>query len=184
MAYRVRVNWSGAAITGPGLSTFYFDSGVGTAANAVTAVATFLGAVDNSIANTAIWGTETDVATIDGTGQITAITNVGAQTGAGSEAGDRLSPATQGLVALRTGSIIDGREVQGRIFLPGMVESHNGSTGTPDSGIIGAVNTAAAALIADVNTTWVVWSRVNEVFVPITTATMNNKWAVLRSRRD
>ena len=184
--FRVRTTFVG--LTGaPYLSTMYFeDTGGLTAANAVAAVGAFWGAIDNSLPNTLSWTTEAEVATIDfSNGQQTGLTSTTPQTGTGSIAATLHSPATQGLVRWRTGAFLGGRELRGRTFIPGMSTSvTNAATGAPNSTFLSAVNTAAAALIADANSTLLVWSRTKSAKSTVTSGSMWSQFAVLRSRRD
>lgn len=89
--------------------------------------------------------------------------------------------ATQGLVRVRTGEFINGRELRGRIFLPSVTDA-NMTGGKPSASYITDVNDAAAALIAA--TQFGVYSRVHNTFRNANSASMWSDFAVLRSRRD
>lgn len=181
---RVRVTYSGLSTVGGGLSTFMFDTGTGTATQCVTAVAAFMGAVDNQMSNTVVWQTESDVATLDTqSGQLESITSTTPQTGQGALAGEILPPATQGLLRLRTDVIVGGRLLRGRLFLPGMTETNNDGGG-PLAALRTAIDAAAATLIADANSNWQVWGKTSGSQGAITSATLWTKWGILRSRRD
>jgi hypothetical protein len=124
------------------------------------------------------------VATVDSTtGDITALTAVTSQTGTGGSVGDALPYATQGLVRLRTGFFVGGKEIRGRIFIPGLTETDS-DIGVPSSFVVGAWNTAVAALIADANSVLLVYSRKHAAGEAVVSGSAWNKWAVLRSRRD
>ena len=182
---RVQVIWSGTLIAGGGLTNFYFDDATGTPAQQVAAVETFLDDTEASRSSTVSWATDPDVATLNvGTGTIEAITSVTAASGVGTASGDALSPATQGLLRIYTGTIVGGRLLRGRIFLPGAVESVNNATGGPMSAIAVDYNTAGAALVSDANTAWMCWSRTHSTAASVATVDFWAKWAVLRSRRD
>ena len=182
--YRVRVTWTGTPVQGGGLSTFYFNDGGGTAQQAATAVSTFLGTLDANLSTALAWTTEGDVDSIDpATGDLTGTTSVATGSGVGSNVAEVLPPAAQGLLRLRTGLIVAGREVRGRMFIPGFCEN-NQAFGTPDAGTQANVNNAYATFLADANSIPVVWSRAHGVERVIASGTMWNKWAVLRSRRD
>jgi hypothetical protein len=182
---RVQVIWSGSPTNGGGLTTFYFNSSVGTAAQQVTAVGNFLAATEDQRSSLLSWQTAPDVATISqATGALEAVTTTTPSTGVGIESGNELSPTTQGLLRVLTTVVVGGRLLRGRIFLPGATEANSGAPGTPIAAYLTDYNTAGAALIADANTEWVVWSRSHGTYGVITTANMWTKWAVLRSRRD
>jgi hypothetical protein len=182
---RVRVAWTGDPTAGGGLSTFYFNDAVGTAAQCVSAVGTFLTATNDRRVTTCGWATEADVPTLNvGTGVIESITSTTPATGTGSAAGDALPPIAQGLLRLFTSQIVSGRLLRGRLFLPGAPESDSASTGGTSSTFRSDYEAAAAALIADANADWSVWSQTHGTLASISTATIWTKWASMRSRRD
>jgi hypothetical protein len=117
-----------------------------------------------------------------GSGALEAITTVTSSQAAGTAAGDLIPFATQGLLRLFTPTIVNGRLLQGRIFLPGSVESD--SNGGPTGTYMSDYNAAGNALAGDASTSWIVWSRTHAAFSAISEASTWNKWAVLRSRRD
>lgn len=181
--YKVRTLWSGGP-GGAGVSTMFFDTAGGSAAQCNSAVGTFWNAVRVYQSSTLSYATDAIIYTVDeATGLITGSSAVTPATGVGAVATDALPWATQGLVQWRTGQYIGGREIRGRTFLPGMVEARNGA-GIPDSTILGAVNTAAAALIADATSDFQVYSIANHNAQTTTVGSMWASWAQLRSRRS
>lgn len=182
---RVQVIWTGAPIQGGGLSTFYFNSAVGTAAQQVSAVAAFLAATEARRAGSLGWVTGVDVATLNtGSGALENVTTTTQASGAGTGAGDVLGPTQQGLLRMLTSVVAGGRLLRGRLFLPGTLESDNGSTGQPSATFRTDYDTDAATLLGDANTDWSVWSQTHGILASVTAANTWNKWAVLRSRRD
>lgn len=182
---RVRVIWTGTPAVGDGLSTFYFNSAVGTPAQQVAAVNTFLDSVAASYADNLSWSTEQEVATInEATGNLEGLASVTPATGVGLDATDQLSPATQGLLRLAGAMIVGGRLLRGRLFLPGPCEGVNSPGGIPLLAYRTDYQDAAAVMIADANVEWRIWSRTHGVSGDVVTATVWDKWAVLRSRRD
>ena len=182
---RVRVIWDGPIIEGLGLSSFYFDSLIGTPAQAVTAVGTFLAATDDRRFIGMTWTTEADVDTLNVTsGALEAVTGTTPATGIGTGAGDGLPPLTQGLLRMTSGAIVNGRALKGRLFLPGATEAMNASAGAPESSYRADYDAAAAALIADANTAWICWSQTHGVISSVVSASVSTKWAFLTSRRD
>jgi hypothetical protein len=180
---RVQVIWSGAPTVGGGLSTIYFDSTVGTAQQCVTAVGNFFTNTNDRRLTTAVWNTVPEVATLSDTGVLEDIVTTTPSSGQGTDAGDAMPPTVQGLLQVRTASIVNGRQLRGRIFLPGNGESQN-AVGIPTAATLTDYNTEATALINDANTSWVVWSRTHGLKGTVSQSSMWTKWAVLRSRRD
>jgi hypothetical protein len=100
-------------------------------------------------------------------------------------AGDILPYSTQGLIRLRTGDFVNGRELRGRIFIPGWVETAS-TAGNPTAPAVGAMNAAAASLLsAGAGAGGLgVYSPTHRVFSLVSVAQTWTQWAVLRSRRD
>lgn len=177
--------WSGTLIAGGGLSTFYFDDAFGTAAGDISAVASFFSTTEAMRTNTCVWTTNADVATIDSSsGALISVTSTAQQTGVGTAAGDPLPPTQQGLLRALTSTVVAGRVLRGRLFLPGTPETQSGSTGQPIAGYLTAYNNAAAALNAGAASVWSIWSPTHGVQAAVFSANMWTKFAVLRSRRD
>ena len=180
---RVQVAWVSAHIVGGGLSTFYFNDSVGTAAQNVASVGTFLTATDDRRISGTTWATLPDVATISLSGVLESVTSTTPATGTGTLAGTAVPQASQGLLRLLTSTVAGGRLLRGRLFLPAVGVNDN-TNGVPSATYTADYNAAAAALVADANSDWQVWSRTNNGAASITSATCWSKFAVLRSRRD
>lgn len=162
---------------------FNFNDAVGTAAQNVASVATFLNATNDRRTTNVTWATNPDVTTLNvGTGSLEGITSVTSVGGTGTMAGDMAPLAAQGLLRLLTGTIVAGRLLRGRIFMGGNGETD--SNGGPVAGYISDYDAAGATLVADANSDWSVWSRTHGVLASISTVTTWNKWAILRGRRD
>jgi len=130
------------------------------------------------------WITGADVAVLNSvTGALEGTATVAQSSGAGSAAGDAQPPAVQGLLRLITSNVVAGRLLRGRLFLPGSLEASN-TSGQPSAGYRTAYETPAAALIADANTEWQIWSQTHGVPAVVQSANVWTRWAVLRSRRD
>jgi hypothetical protein len=108
----------------------------------------------------------------------------------GEAAGQPLPYQTQGLVRLATSSVIGGRRLRGRLFIPGPVEADNEATGLPSTTYTGALTTGFATLF-DAGATGsepVIWHRPtagaggNSALVTGISAAPT--WSVLRSRRS
>lgn len=183
---RIRTVFSGVAGT-PWYSNMYFTWVNGTEQDALDAVADFWGAIDAQMNNAVDWATEGDIAVIDdATGQITSIESGTGGTGTGAVATALLPPATQGLVHLLTNSFLNGRQVRGRCFVPGLTEADNDAGGVMAAGTQTIIQNAINALIAGSSTPGPlrVFARSQATSVVVQTATVPTKFAVLRSRRD
>ena len=181
-AWRVRTVFTGVQGS-PWLSTLYFGTS-GTAADAVTAVGVFWSAVDGLMASTVNWTTEADVEEIGVGGDLISVDQTTPAAGSGSAtASTLLPPATQGLIRWRTGAVFGNRELKGRTFIPGLTEGDS-TDGLLTSASRTTIQNAASALIADVNSALIVWSRRYAQQILVATATVPEQFAVLRSRRD
>lgn len=184
MVVRVRVTWSGSPVAGGGLSTFYF-AGTGTdGAEEVDAVGDFLDDIKANLSNQISFATEPDVDLLDGTtGTLTGSFPTTPRSGTGGNTSEPLPLSSQGLLRLRTGVVVNGRELRGRLFIPGFCEN-NSDSGAPNAGTRANIEAAAVTLRSDTLTEWQVWSRTHGVSAAVGSASMWTKWAVLRSRRD
>src|SRR3990172_2320794 len=156
---RVRTTFSGAAGS-PWLSTAYFEVTAPYTANLeVAAVGAFWGTVDAAIEGGVSWTTGSEVLILDETdGDPLAVVSVTPATGSGGGSTEGAPTLLQGLMRWRTGSFVDGREVRGRWFVPGLAESV-----LVDGLLEGATqttwNTAATTYIATAGISPVVWQR-------------------------
>jgi len=182
--WRVRTHITGGA-GGDGLSTMYFDGTGGlTAANAAVAVHTFWQTLQNHISNNLALQVDPLVYDInEATGHPVGVTSVSVAAVPGNASTDEAPWSAQGLIEWHTGNFLNGREIQGKTFIPGVTIGDN-VVGAPGSGYVTALTAAGAALVADVNTSFQVYSRRNSAGIQVTAAAGWNKWAVLRSRRD
>lgn len=181
--FRVRTVFSGVQ-GAPWVNTAYFSEGGGTAQQAATAVGAFWSSVDSLMEVSVSWTTLADVEELNAiTGQVDGVQTTTPVTGGGVAATTGLPVATQGLVRWRSGQYAGGREIRGRWFIPGLATTSN-TDGIPSSTMLSTVNTAAATLIGDANSSLMVWSRKNGTEVPATSGSCWTQFAVLRSRRD
>lgn len=107
----------------------------------------------------------------------------------GTAVGTALPLQTQGLLRLQTSTVVGGRRLRGRLFIPAPEEGDNDTAGVPDSGYVTALNTAGATLLAAGATASdpVIWHRptggAGGTDAPITAVSASSAWSVLRSRR-
>jgi hypothetical protein len=178
---RITVLYTGAPGL-PGTNTLYGHENGDTARDQVEAVGTFVGSLSTSL-NTAITATVMGQVEIveSSTGQVVGIDATGDDIVV--EMSDTATPlpfTTQLLVQIRTGVFNNGREIRGRLFIPGFCQDGNvGGAPDPDvvSGVAGAANTMLGHGFA-------VYSPTHKMWASVSAATVWNEWAVLRSRRD
>jgi hypothetical protein len=183
---RVTTEWTSIQ-GGPYYSTFYFDGDTeGEGDAAVAAVADWWGdwvSTINANVDATVRG-ETEI--IDpATGQITGTTSAADVAVPMSGSGDMLPLTTQALIRWRTGVFVNGREIRGRTFIPGLEEPAN-AAGRP----LGTLPATVQPRINDFLTAsaggggLVVYSPTNGQAAFVNSGSMWNQWAVLRSRRD
>lgn len=181
---RIRVPWSGAATTGPGLSTFYMTE---TFENP-GAIKAFFTAIQAYFNTATIWtipnsGDVLDVAT-------GALTGTWVSTGGGSVTGSTTGAYVQGAgsrVVWATGGIVAGRRVKGSTFLTSVMSINFTSSGAPTSAMATAVNAAAGTLLTSTSPYLGIYSRPQGIrpgaFSPVVAGSMPLSASWLRSRR-
>lgn len=195
---KVTAKWTGFA-GAPGYSNFFwheedpagsFDSG---AIAAMNAVGTFFDSIKQWFPNTVKWNVQPDVPIIESTtGELVSYANGGARTDiVGTATNAAYSAASGVVVTWRTGGVVRGRRVRGRTFLVPTANVAYDLDGTLQSASAASFGTAATALINTVGQrSPVIWSRPSSkgasdgAFFPILTATVPDKVAILKSRRD
>jgi hypothetical protein len=116
-----------------------------------------------------------------GTGQVNGTWVSGAShLATGADTAERLPFISQVLVQFQTGHIVNGRRLRGHIFLPG---STLGATadGKVDPAVVGDMFTAANNCF---NGRFCVYSVTHHTFATISSCTVWDQFAALRSRRD
>jgi hypothetical protein len=115
------------------------------------------------------------------TGQVTGTANAGDDViNNGNGTSEVLPYATQGLIRLVTTLFIGGRQLRGRIHIPGLTEDHS-TNGVPNSSTLGVWNAAATTLS---ESSLAVYSPSKHQWADGGSGGAWNKFAVLRSRRD
>lgn len=195
---RVRTAWTGL-IQGGGLSTHYFGEGEGATAEDYQAlVQDFWSTCAPQITNECQFRVLGEMDVIEQTtGELVgSLSTTDGATTSGTSTEDNQPPATQTLLRLRTGAVLAGRRVQGRIFIPGPPRNGTGDTTVPTTASRAAYQAAAAQLIVDAASVgnWCVWARPvsdNPTVpdrpggtYPVINGSVWDKYAVLRSRRD
>ena len=181
----ILVDWT--TISGSGkVSVFHFLSGIAVASQR-TALNAFLTTVKASLDSSAVYtirgdGRELDVVTGALTGSWS---ETSSKTGAGGGGGEPVNDAAQALIRWKCATIINGRFLQGRTFIPG-VASSNEENGDLKASAATAFQGAANTFIASAAGVGV-WHRPvlgsGGFLDAVSTATVWNEFAVLRRRR-
>lgn len=180
---RVRVVYTGVAGT-PWYSNFYTLNGAVTPAVAHSNVVSLMNAWAPEIGAGITATVEGDVSILESTtGQTTGVTTVAPVNVSATGTGDHLPYQTQGLVRLLTGSFAGGRQVRGRIFVPGPREAISAGA-VPNAAYKTTLTNGFQAYLTAVGPAAVVWSRKNLSTPAIASFSIWDKFAILRSRRD
>lgn len=188
---------SGTAIPGGGFTSLWWAPGTagGSTADATDCLARFRSFWE-LIKSHLTTGLSIDydpicIAVNDATGVLTgAFAGTDPTTTVGTFAGERLPLQTQGLLRLQTSTVVNGRRLRGRLFIPGVCETDNDATGNPTAGFVTDLNTAGAALLAAGATASdaVIWHRPTNgaggSSADITGISAASSWSVLKSRRS
>lgn len=181
--YRVRTIFTGVPGT-PWYSNQYFDEAGGTAQQAANVVKNFWSGLAAYFPTTVTATVQALVDQVDpGTNTIIGSTSTTTVSVPGGGTGQPLPWASQGNIRLRTGVYINGRQLVGRIFFPGLTQASIAS-GLVNGATISALNSGVAAMIADANSALVVYSRLQGRWETVVSADTAQEFAVLKSRRD
>jgi len=187
---------SGSAFPEPGLTQLWWNPGTvgGSTADATDCLARFR-ASWNAFVGRMTTSVRLDfdpvcIAVNDSTGVLTgAFTGTTPGSVTGTVATDGLPRQTQGLCRLGTSSVVNGRRLRGRLFLPNPAEADNDFAGAPSSAYTSAVATSFGSILSPGATASapVVWHRpqggAGGVSALITSVGAAPTWSVLRSRR-
>jgi hypothetical protein len=195
---KVKVRWSGF-VGGPGYSNFYFrdfadsEPTAQQATDAAARVRTFFNDIRSHFPAAMSWNVLSDVEVIEETtGTMTTVHNITAPLVVlGGAAAAPYSAATGSVVTWRTPGVRNGRRVRGRTFLVPLANNAYDNDGTMGATPLATIQTAANALAAGTGTPDLgIWSRptgpgaADGAWHAVNAATVPDKVAVLRSRRD
>lgn len=169
-----------------GVTVMFFDESI-SVSDQRDDLATFWGAVDSMLHNGTQWvirnsGRELD----DATGTLTGVwTDVITKTGIGAGTLNPVNDAAMILLQWQTATIINGRMVRGRTFVPG-AEISTQEQGNLGSAFVSQLQGYQATFLA-AGTGFGVWHRPTSgsggQFVPATAGSAWSEFAVLRGRR-
>lgn len=195
---KVKVRWQG--FTGsPGWSNFFFDDATGDfltqteAAAAVARVNSFITAIKPQFPPNVAWAIQSDVEAVHATSGemfgVHTVTSPAVQNG--TNTGTTYSAASGANITWRTAGVRRGRRVRGRTFLVPIASLQYDNDGSLAASTVTMFTNAATAL-ADFSGTMPlgVWSRPtgpgleDGQWFPVSSVTVPDKVAILRSRRD
>lgn len=182
----VIVDWTSTNSPG-GLSVMYFKAGSPIAPQRA-AIHTMYSGVVARLDNGTAWTVRTSGKIIDeATGTLTGFWNdATAKSGVGTLAGNCVPNASQVLLRWRTATVVGGRLLQGRTFVPGLGASSL-DEGQVSAATVTAFQASQAALLAAVPGDLVVWHRPGGaapgVGISVTAGTTWSELAVQRRRR-
>lgn len=184
--HRLRVPWTGSAVVGGGLTTFYGNGATGGVEPA--AVRSFFDAIKAFFPSGIDWVVPDGGDTLqEASGDL-----IGswAKGGGGTVSGTASAAYAAGVgarVVWRTSAVFRGRRVRGSTFLVPLTSAQYENDGSLTNATRTALNTAASVLVAAPNPRLVVWSRPGPgwagVISEIDSAEVPDKVSWLRSRR-
>lgn len=181
---RVRIPWTGDAITGPGLTTFFQRSNV----YDPTIYSGFFNNIKSLVPLGISWTIPATQDLIEETtGELVGTTSAGTTTTVSSTVGTAYAAGVGARIAWTTSLIRGGRRVRGSTFVCPLLTSAYDTQGSLASGTQTALQSAADTLVTALGGEMVVWSRPRPTLVgagvPIAAGVVADKVSWLRSRR-
>lgn len=193
---RTAATLTGSAFPEPGLTQLWWLPGTvgGSTADATDCLARFRTCWDTikaSIANTITVDFDPICIAVEATtGVLTgAFTGTDPASVSGTGATDALPRQTQGLVRLSTSTVVNGRRLKGRLYVPGALESDNTTSGQPTTTYQNLLVTGFATILSAGATasSAQIWHRPTNgaggASAAVTGVSSSSSWSVLRSRR-
>lgn len=182
---RMRVAWSGGALVGPGVSTFYFaDAHTGFVAD----VAAFFASLAGRFPSSTSWNIpDTGDLINDATGDLVGVWNDGTGSTLAGTATNVFARGVGARIVWNTAGSTNNRRVRGATFMAPLDSTALQNDGTLNDTVRTEINTAATALVSASSGQMVVLTRVRPGVAgkssPVTSATVPDKISWLRSRR-
>lgn len=179
--HRVRTVWSGA--TGlPGYTNTYFSDAFQAQAQ-VDAVRDAWTVLIADLQTSLTATVEGAVMTLDtASGQFTGVTPATARTVDFTNAGQALPLQVQGLIFMKTGLFVNGRNLSGRWFIPGWTEADNTGGAPVSNAILKMINVGQTLLASGLD--WHVYSPTHHVSAAVASVSSPTHWGGLVSRRQ
>lgn len=184
--YRIRVSWSGAPVTGGGVSTFYTSSAPATLQGALI---TFINAIKVQFPPPLAWEVPNHGDVIDSvSGKITNAWTGGTTTSIlANGTSSQYAAGVGARVRWNTSGFVNGRNIKGSTYFVPLSSPAYDNDGTINPGVLGNLQTAATALVGAANmciVTRPTSSTSNDGgFTAVSSATAVDKVSWLRSRR-
>jgi hypothetical protein len=180
---RIRTVFTGVAGS-PWYSNMYFDADAASGEDYIPGVHQFWTDQANFIAAAVDWIVEGEYAVIeDSTGNIVDVGDGDSLAGGGTQATETLPWANQALVNWNTGQYINGRQLRGKTFIPGLTQVSN-VNGSLNPSHQASLQQRADELISDGNGAFRIYSPTHLTSAPVTGRNVPTLISVLRSRRD
>lgn len=183
---RVRCEWTGTGIEGPGLTTFY-GAADGTQAVAVAAASFFNGLKSYLPTGTSIAVPATGDVIDEATGALTGTWGSGPTTTITGSGTGSFAQGVGARIVWETDAIRGGRRVRGSTFVVPLVTSSYEANGTLGTGALAALQAGVDAFLSQFGGNGRVWSRPRPglvgAAVPIVRARVPDAVSWLRSRR-
>jgi hypothetical protein len=185
--HRVKILWTGAGIPQGGVSTFYFDyaaSGAQTAADA----AFWLMQQFSALMSNRYTFTEDAIVSqvVAETGDVFGVSPISPLSESGDSSTEEVPQAAQALVQWRTGVYHNSREVRGRTFIPGILQTYC-TDGQLDAGIVAGYADELNTFITSKGAVPVIWHRPKPgedgAMFAISSGALWPEFATLRRRR-
>lgn len=183
---RVRSIWTGSAVVGGGVSTFYLDS---PAAGYVADVAAFWEGVKYNLPNTVTIQTPANGEVIDSeTGDVVSGWSDGTtQTTTGAAISNVYAAGVGARVVWETNGRTNNRRVRGSTFVVPMSVDTYANDGTIAATSYAVLNDNAQSLVTNLGPSFVIWTRPNTehggAFSSVTARLVPDKVSWLRTRR-
>lgn len=186
MPKQLRVFWTAAGGAG-GETALHFDTGADNA-DINTTVQAFLTAIRSALANTTSAVADSVIRTLNSASGVLEAEEPNASPAniVGNGGTNAVPNAAQGLIRLRTGDVVGGRLLKGRIYIPGMTSSAMSPAGELTFAAVSTLTAGGAALQANPGGIYV-WHRpvngVGGLSGIVTSASAWSEFAVQRRRR-
>lgn len=182
---RVRTVWSGSPVTGPGVSTFYFDEAD---SGFLAGVHAFWLALQSAVPSAVSWTTENTGDLIDvGSGVITGSWTDGVSSSVNGTNTNIYAAGVGARIRWRTSGLRGGRRVVGSTFICPMGNDSFDVSGTLSTSRVTLLQTAAGALLTPTTFTGQIWSKPTAGAAgqasPVISAQVPDAVSWLRSRR-
>ena len=155
--YRQRTLWSGSAVSGPGVTTWFWN---GPPTDAAAIAQAFFTTVKGRFPGTLTWSFPASQDEIDiETGSLVGTWDAGSAGDVSETGALNFVRGAGARIAWETAGIVGGRRVRGTTFLAPLTTTSFTSAGVPSVSTLGDITTAATALVEEPSAALVIYSR-------------------------